>query len=48
MNAMLDPRIVAASNHRPENLLRGAEAFADMITASSHGGFMTARAVFSR
>src|ERR1700722_5357395 len=41
MKAMLEPRIVAARIHRPAPAVHGAEAFADPITASSPGGFIT-------
>jgi hypothetical protein len=36
MNAMLEPRIVAASTHEPETMCDSLEA-ADRIAVSSHG-----------
>jgi hypothetical protein len=40
MNAMLDPRIVAASTHGLDLSIHGAPGVSDRITASSHGCFM--------
>jgi hypothetical protein len=37
MNAILDPRIVAARIHGPDALAQGAAAALDSITPSSHG-----------
>src|SRR6266566_9618442 len=40
MNAMLDPRMVAASTHGPISLVLGAHSGAAWITPSSHGGLI--------
>jgi hypothetical protein len=40
MNAMLEPRIVAASTHGLDLLEHGSPELADRITASSHGCLM--------
>jgi hypothetical protein len=37
MNAMLDPRIVAARTHLPEDFGHGVGASPDRITPSAHG-----------
>jgi hypothetical protein len=40
MNAMLEPRMVAANIQRLASGLQGAPAPDDLITASSHGALM--------
>jgi len=45
MNAMLEPRMVAASIQRLALALHGASPVADWLTVSSQGSLMKAQAV---
>src|SRR5258708_29030740 len=48
INAMLDPRIVAASTQRPACAVHGTPAFPDRAAASSDGGLMETVDAFER
>jgi hypothetical protein len=47
INAMLDPRIVAARIQCPARAVHGTAAFTDRTTASSQGGFMEVMDAFA-